>query len=196
MPVLLHKEFVSCLPCMLPFLWLKYFCCTQSLNFTAMTRSFPTFTAQKIYFLRSYKSSRSNEINNNRAKGTRKENEALLTQILPNALIRSKCRQVKLIRHLSSSLDGLSGLQWLWPNKELSVIVVTMNSATGSETLLKTQRQDLKPKHIVMMGSGAHVYSQFARQDRSQPKVSLEKCADGKCVWEMHTSFKYCILYI
>lgn len=29
-----------------------------------------------------------------------------------------------------------------------------MNSATVSETLLKTLRWDLKPKHIVMTGSG------------------------------------------
>lgn len=32
---------------------------------------------------------------------------------------------------------------------------VTMNSATVSKTLLETQRRDLNPKHIVMMGSSA-----------------------------------------
>lgn len=48
-----------------------------------------------------------------------------------------------------------SGLEWLWANKELPFIAVTMNRATVSETLLKTLRWDLKPKHIFKTGSGA-----------------------------------------
>lgn len=67
---------------------------------------------------------------------------------------------------MSSILDGLSALQWLWANKVLSFIAVTMNSATVSETL----RWDFKPKHIVMTGSGTP--SLHDRREVSQKPAS------------------------